>query len=230
MMRSLRKHMKKIMWAIAAMFIGGIFFWYGSGSRVMDAVAHVNKSKIELKEYNKRVTQQLRRERERQEKELSDEHIFQIRRQILSSMITQEVLYQESKRLGIVVIEEEVINTIHNLPQFQQDGKFNFSLYIQTLRYSVGATADEFEIFIRKSIANRKLERLILSSAKVTKPELRIHYLDKYGNLDGFDEKKEEFKNDILQNKRTAFYRNWLNDLQQNTKIKVNAELAGLIK
>ncbi len=230
MMRSLRKHMKKIMWAIAAMFIGGIFFWYGSGSRVMDTVAYVNKSKIELKEYHKRVTQQLRRERERQEKELSDEHIFQIRRQILSSMITQEVLYQESKRLGIVVIEEEVVNTIHNLPQFQQDGKFNFSLYIQTLRYSVGATADEFEIFIRKSIANRKLERLILSSAKVTKPELRIQYLDKYGNLDGFDEKKEEFKNDILQNKRTAFYRNWLNDLQQNTKIKVNAELAGLIK
>ena len=38
------------MWAIAAMFIGGIFFWYGSGSRVMDTVAYVNKSKIELKE------------------------------------------------------------------------------------------------------------------------------------------------------------------------------------
>lgn len=230
MMEALRKHMKKVMWAIAVMFIGGIFFWYGSGSGTKDAVAHVNRSQIKLNKYHKRVTQRLRREREKQDEELSDDQIFQIRQQVLSSMITEEVLYQESKRLGIIVTDEEIINTIHNLPQFQQDEKFSFNLYIQTLRYSLNTTPDEFEILIRKNIANRKLERLILSSVKVTQPELELNYMTQNGNLGGFDEKREELKNDILQNKRIALYRNWMKTLQQNTKIKVNAKLAGLAK
>lgn len=230
MMESLRKHMKKIMWLIAAMFIGGIFFWYGSGSGTKNAVAHVNRTKIQLDKYNKTIMQQLRRAREKQEEELNENQIIQIRRQVLSSMVTEEILYQESKKLGIIVTDEEIIGTIHNLPQFQQDGKFSFNLYIQTLRYSLNTTPDEFEILIRRNISNRKLERLILSSAKVTQPELETNYITQNGNLNGFDEKKEELKNDILQKKRTALYRNWMNTLQQNAKIKVNAKLAGLAK
>ncbi len=228
MMDALRKHMKKVMWVIAFMFIGGIFFWYGKIGGITDAVAQVNGFKISAKDYHKRVTQQLRRDREQMETELSDDQILQIRRQILSSMITQEVLYQEAKRLGIIVTTEEIISTIHSLPQFQQDKEFNFQLYIQTLRYSMNSTPDDFEILIKKNIANRKLERLILTSAKATIPELKITYLNSNGNLNDFDDSKEELKNTLLQNKRTALYKSWMTSLQQKTKINVNTDLAGL--
>lgn len=228
MMEALRKHMKKIMWLIALMFIGGIFFWYGHGSKVRDFVAEVNNTKIDINDYNQRVTRQLRRTREQAETELTDAQIIQIRRQILSALITQEVLFQEARRLGIIVTDEEVINTIHNLPQFQQDGKFNFNLYIQTLRYSFGSSPDKFEEILRKDIATRRLERFIITSARVTAPELQIQYLNKKGSMANFNEESEELRNDLLQNKRTAIYTNWLNTLQQNSKIKVNIELAGL--
>ena len=228
MMEALRKHMKKLMWFIAVAFIAGMFFWYGKVGGIKNYIAKVNGAQISVKDYNKRVMQQLRRERERQDKELSEEQIMQIRRQILSSMITQEVIYQESKKMGIIVPDEEVINTIHNLPQFQQDGKFNFNLYLQTLRYSINADPEEFEDLIRRDIANRKLEKMILSSAKLTDAELQLQYVTKNGNLKNFDEKKEELKNDILQYKRTALYRNWMASLQQKTKIKVNIELTGI--
>jgi hypothetical protein len=57
-----------------------------------------------------------------------------------------------------------------------------------------------------------------------------MYYIITHGNLKEFDKNKEALKNDILQNKRTALYRYWLTVLQQKTKIKVNAELAGLAK
>jgi peptidyl-prolyl cis-trans isomerase D len=229
MMEALRKHMKQIMWLIAAMFIGGIFFWYGKIGNVSDTVAKINGSKIKLNDYQKKVTQQLRRMRDNQEEELTDQQIVQIRSQVLSSLITQEALYITSKKMGIVVTDEEIVQTIHNLPQFQQDGKFNFNLYMQSL-YSLNMVPDEFELSLKKSIANRKLERLILSSAKVTTPELQIHYVNKNGNMEGFEEKAEELRNEILQSKRTALYQNWMKSLQQNTKIEVNQKLAGLAK
>ena len=220
--------MKKIMWLIASMFIAGLFFWYGKVGSTSTAVANINGDKITLADYQKQVMQQLRRFREEQEEELEESQILQIRRQVLSTLITQEVLYQESKRIGIKVLDEEVANTIHSLPQFQQEGKFNFGLYLQTLRYSLNSSAEEFEELIRKNIANRKLERTILSSAIVTRHELSLHYMDRNGSLTDFDQKSEELRNDILQSKRTAIYRNWINDLQQRTKIKVDPELAGI--
>lgn len=222
--------MKKVMWAIAIMFISGIFFWYGTGNQMKDAVAQVGSDKIKLDEYRKNVTRQLRREREKKEQELEENQIIEIRRQTLSSMINQSLLYQESKRLGIVVTDEEVINTIHNLPQFQQDEKFNFRLYQQTLRYSMNMKPDEFEKMIKINISNRKLERLILSSAKVTNSELQIYYINSNGDLKGFQEAKDELKNEILPNKRMALYQSWIKALQQNIKITVNSKLAGLKK
>ncbi|MFH1415216.1 MAG: SurA N-terminal domain-containing protein [Elusimicrobiota bacterium] len=227
-MEKLREHMKKIMWFIAAIFIGGIFFWYGRVRTITDAVANINNSKIKVGDYHKRVTQQLRRTREESEDELTDEHIMQIRRKILSAMITEEVLYQESKRIGIIVTDEEVVNTIHNLPQFQQDSKFNFNLYAQTLKYSMNSEPDDFELLIRRDISNRKLERLVINSTKVTPAELSLYYSTKYGDMTGFKDKNAEVMNEILQSKRTELYKNWMNTLQQNTKIKVNTELAGL--
>jgi peptidyl-prolyl cis-trans isomerase D len=228
MMELLRKNMKKIMWAIAAMFIGGIFFWYGSGTRAGDTVAQVGKTKISVREYQKRVTRQLRNQRENQEQELTDSQVLEIKRNVLGGLINQELRYMEARRLGISAIDEEVMATIQNLPQFQQDGKFNFRLYYQTLRYSINATPDEFEDMLKKEITIRKLERLVLSSAKATEAELKIHYLDRNGNLKGYDENKEELRNEILQDKRMAVYANWARDLQQSTNIKVNTEVADL--
>ncbi|MFC2091754.1 SurA N-terminal domain-containing protein [Elusimicrobiota bacterium] len=227
-MNSLRKHMKKVMWVIAVLFIAGMFFWYGKIGGLSNSVASINGTKIELKDFHKQITQQLRRIRETQEEELTDEQILMIRRDVLSSMITQEVLHHESKKFDITVSDEEVIQTIHNLPQFQEEGKFNFNLYINSLKYSFGMSPEEFETMLIKDISNRKLERMILSSTYVTNTELKLRYIDKNQNMDGFEENIEELKNEIIQNKRTAVYRYWLTNIQRNSKIDVNTELAGL--
>ncbi|MFC2061880.1 SurA N-terminal domain-containing protein [Elusimicrobiota bacterium] len=230
MMESLRKHMKKLMWGIAMMFVCGIFFWYGSGKRIKDSVAEIGDTEIKVEEYRRNVTRQLRREREKTNTDLQDDQILKIKRSVLSSMINQELLYQESKRLKITVAEEELVTTIHTLPQFQQEGTFNFNLYRETLRYSMLMKPEEFEDMIKRNIATRKLERLILSSAKVTNQELAAYYLNNNNSLEGFEDKREELRNEILQKKRIAIYQNWMRNIQQNTNISVNPKLAELQK
>jgi len=228
MMNLLRKNMKKVMWLIAAMFIGGIFFWYGSGTRTSNVVAEVGKVKIRLPEYQQNLTARIRRERENNEAELNDKQLFEIKRNVLSAMVSLELRYQEAKNLNITVADEEVIGTIQSLPQFQQDEKFNFNLYRQTLKYSLNSTPDEFEEEIKKNIAVRKLENLILSSVRVPESEIALAYKNQNGSMKDFENNKEKVKNQILQKKRTALYGAWMRNLQNKYKITVNPELAGL--
>ncbi|MBN2406848.1 MAG: SurA N-terminal domain-containing protein [Elusimicrobia bacterium] len=228
MMEAFRKHMKKVMWGIAMMFVAGIFFWYGSGKQSQNTVAQVGKIKIKADEYRKRISQQLRIQRDNQSKDLDDNQINAIKKQTLSSLINQEMLYSEALRLGIVTTDEEIINTVQSLPQFQQDEKFDYRLYLQTLRFSMDMNADEFEKMIGKTIAIRKLERTILSSVKVTQPELQIYYINRNNTLEGFKEKIDEVRNEVMQQKRMAIYQSWMRNLQQNSKITVNPQLADI--
>ena len=221
MMEAFTKHTKKVMWFIAAIFIAGLFFWFGSGKMVKDYVATVGKTKIKFSDFQEQVARQIRRESENQEQELTEAQIYEIKRQILSSLISQEMLYAESNKLGISVTDEELMATIHNLPQFQQDGQFNFGLYKQTLKYSMNLNPEEFEDMIKKSIAIRKLERIVLTSILSTDGELAISAA---GNKDA-SKTDQDMKNEILQNKRLAIYQNWMKTLQQKTKIVVNTEL-----
>lgn len=229
MMELLRKNMKKILWVIAALFIGGIFFWHGWGPGAGNVVARVGKIKIEVQEFERNLSREIQRRRDQQEEELSEDQIRDIRRDVLSSLISNALRYQEAKKIGISSTDEEIIATIQSLPQFQQDERFNFQLYEQTLRFSMNITPEEFEELIKEDIIIRKLEMLILSSAKVTLPEMKLHYLNENNSLDGFEENKEELRSEILQNKRMALYNNWMITLQQNYDITVNPELIELI-
>ncbi|MFW6134634.1 MAG: SurA N-terminal domain-containing protein [Elusimicrobiota bacterium] len=228
MLDLLRKNTKKILWVIAAMFIVGIFFWYGSGVGRQNTVAEVGSQEVKLDEYRRTVMQQQRRIRENKEEELTEEDKINLKRDVLISLINQKIRYQEAKKMGIIVTEDEIINTIRNLPQFQQDEVFNYRLYEQSLKYSLDITPSEFEKEVKERIAIQKLERLILSSAKVTDKELKLYYLSNNDSIKGLKEKKDEIKTELLQKKRMALYNNWRLQLQQKYKTKFYPEVAGL--
>lgn len=220
--------MKKVIWVIATIFIGGIFFWYGTGRGSDDTVAEADNFEIKVKDYRRQVSRQMRAERKETDGELSDKEIFNIRRRVLSSMINDKVVYNKAEQVGINVPDEEVIATIRRLPQFQHEGKFNMKLYTQALQRSMNMNPSEFEEMIRQNITTKKMERLILASANTTLPELKLKYKSEHGNLNGFEEKKDELKNNIIQEKRSEIYRNWLSKLHDEANLNVNPEVADL--
>ncbi len=228
MMDSMRKHMKKVMWVIAGVFIAGIFFWYGTGQRMDDTVARGANFEINVQDYQQQVSRQLRAEREETDGELSDNQIFKIRRQVLSSMINEEIIYNQAKKMGIGVTDKEVIDTVRRLPQFQHEGQFNMQMYTRALQHSMNMTPAEFEEMIRKNITTQKVERLVLATANTTLTELQLRYESEHGTLVGFEEKKEELQNNIIQEKRSNIYRNWISQLHQKADLDINPQLANL--
>ncbi len=228
MMDKLRKNMKKVMWVITVLFIGGLFFWFGTGAGDHNTVARAGRTRIEYRTYQQRITQHINRMRQELEEDLTDAQLIEARHEVLSSMINQELRYQEASRIGITVPDQEVIETIRGLPQFQEDNVFNFQLYRQALRFSMNMTPEEFEDLIKRDLAIRKLERHILSSVRVTEPELKLRYRSKHGSLAGFEDKRRELENQLLQEKRTALYGHWARELHRRYQVEVNPEVAGL--
>ncbi|MDA3792413.1 MAG: SurA N-terminal domain-containing protein [Elusimicrobia bacterium] len=228
MLDNIRKHTDKIMWFIAALFIGGLFFWYGTGGTSKNTVVEADNFTIEVSDYRSSLNRTLRNKREETETELSENQITRIKQQVLSTMVNTETLFYEAKKMGLSVTDNEVAATIRNLPQFQQDGRFNNRLYKQALLYSMNMNPAEFEELIRKDIYTKKIERIILSTAEVTEPELQLAYMRKNGSLEGYQKDKEELKNSIVRQKRMSLYRQWMTDLRRNMNLTVNPKLAGL--
>ncbi|MGM0568308.1 MAG: SurA N-terminal domain-containing protein [Elusimicrobiota bacterium] len=221
MMNYMRKHMKKVLWTVAFLFIIGIFFWYGTGGGRTYA-AKVNGTRIEMKEFQSEFNRSIRQYRQENDEVIDEKLATELRQQTLSSLINQEILFQEAKRMDILATNEEIVRTIQSLPQFHHEDQFNIEVYKNILQYNLGMTPDEFEKMIKKSIAIQKLQQLIISSAVISEPELKLYYENSYSTPEEFKEKKDEFKEDIIQDKRFSLYSYWTEKLRENVNIDIN--------
>lgn len=216
--------MKKVLWAVAFMFIIGIFFWYGTGG-LKTYAAKVNGSRIELRDFQAEYSRRLMRFRQESEESLTDETAASLRQQTLASLINQELLLQEAKRLGIRVSDEEIINTIQSLPQFQHEGEFNMHIYRQTLQFNLDMSPGDFEEMIKKNIAAQKLERFIISSAVISEPELKLYYQNRHQTLENFEQKGLDLREEILQKKRSSLYNHWMGNITRRASIDINQDI-----
>jgi len=156
---------------------------------------------------------------ENPEAELTDDREKEIKSEVLNSIIQEELVHQEAKKYEIYVSENEVVNMIHSLPQFQREGKFEPQLYFYVLRNYFRTEPATYEAQIRRAIMHQKLRNLILSSVKVTDQEVKDEYERRK-----IKEKLEDFSKNFLQEKKILFYRQWLFGLYQKAKIVSNLD------
>jgi len=220
MMNFLRRNVKTFLWCIAIAFIIGIFLWNFSIRRLTDCVVQVNGTKISYSSFLEAVNRRIRNwYDENPNEELTDLKTKEIKSEVLSSLVQEELLYREAKRYGIYVSQSEVINTIRSLPQFQKDGKFQPELYFYILRNYFRIEPAIYETLIKRTITNQKMTNLILSSVKLTDQEVKEEYERRK-----IKEKEEDFKKDFLQEKKILFYRQWVLSLYQKAKIINNLD------
>ncbi len=220
MMNFLRKNVRTFLWGIAIAFILGIFLWNFSTRRLIDCVAQINGTKISYSSFLQALNLRIRNwYDENPEAELTDAQEKEIKSEVLSSLIQEELVDQEAKNYGIYVSESEVINMIHALPQFQRDEKFQPELYFYVLRNYLRTEPAIYEAQIRRAIMHQKLRSLIISNVKVTDQEVKDEYERRRTK-----EKVEDFKKNFLQEKKILFYRQWLLGLYQKAKIVNNLD------
>ncbi len=96
-----------------------------------------------------------------------------IKRQILSSMISRELIYLKAKEMGIIASDREVSEAILGDDTFKVDGKFSYDRYIELLN-RINLTPVEYEESLKKSLTIRKFARFIGYGTYLTDRELEI--------------------------------------------------------
>ncbi|MBA3066702.1 SurA N-terminal domain-containing protein [bacterium] len=215
-MEFVRKHAKTILSVIAAIFIVGLF--YMNYQAQGPTVVKVNKTKISYDDYHKSFTQRLDRERDESEKTLSADDISSIKQNVLAQMVQDELIMQRAKKFGVKVPDEIISSSIMSMKAFQQDGAFNQTIYSRVLAMYYKMSRYDFEENLRNSIKKQFFRDLTLSSAKVSPMEVALIFKSSFPK-ENFEEKKAEFKNTLINEKRSLIYYGWMDDMIKNSEI-----------
>lgn len=214
MMNFLRKHKIKIFLFTILGFLAGTFVGFGSylfGEKTYyDTAAVVNGQKIPYKIYYALYNNAISMIRY-SNRELTEEMMKQIQDEIITSLVKDEIIYQQAGKYGITVSDSELASDIQNYPYFLNENKqFDSRYYFQFLN-NMRLSPKEFETLRRKQLISNKLQLLIASSAKMS------------------DAQEQAFKDDnkglehamILQIKPNEILNDWFKQVQDNTDYKI---------
>jgi len=159
----MRKHakswlIKTLIAIIAVVFVFYFGYSFKSGSGVK--IAYVNGEIISGAEYQKayrNLVEQLQREY----RSLWNENlikVFDLKNRAMDSLITQKLVSQEAKKIGLDVTEEEVREKIISYPPFQIRGRFDEGRY-RSLLQNNRMKPEDFEVMIAQELRQEKIQQ-----------------------------------------------------------------------
>jgi len=143
----------------------GIQEYLGGGSAINVAV--VNDLEITRTALNTKVDSELRGKKERPE----GKQLEAFRKQVLNSMIQEEVLYQAALDKGFRINEALIAQQIRLNSAFLVDGKFDQSRYEDLLRYN-GMTPSSYQAMLARDMITQQYVGSILQTSFVTPSEI----------------------------------------------------------
>ena len=200
MLRQLRsggKHTKAIWWVLTVVivvtFLGGFVFIFGAGfdfggARSTGTVGVVDGSPITSTEYQTALTNQREAFRHQYGSDPADRDEKNAEAQAWRSLVSQKLMARQARIAGIVAHDREVVLSLEtsppqeltNQPAFQTGGKFDPEKYRAALRDPNNTFWATFEDLVRGQLPVRKLQERLLSSIKLSEPELREAFLDRF--------------------------------------------------
>ncbi len=176
----MRKHAKS--WLIKALIaiIAIVFvFYFGYSFRSGGGVkiAYVNGEIISGAEYQKayrNLVEQLQREY----KSLWNENlikVFDLKNRAMEGLISQKLISQEAKRIGLGVTDAEIQEKIMAYPPFQIRGRFDEGRY-RSLLQTNRMKPEDFEAMIAQELLQEKIQQFLLTFSPVTEREVLDQY------------------------------------------------------
>ena len=192
-----------------------------------EKVALVNGVVITRAHYDKELKVHLERV-SRQGRQISDEQLDTLKKDVLDGLIEREVLYQESQKAGIKVDDQKIDDQIASIKKrFENEENFKKALD------SMGLTEAEVRLQIKRGLAIRGLiDQKVAEKIVVTEDETKAYYT---GNPQFFKQPEQVKASHILikveptaDDAAKAAARKKIEDVQQ--KLKSGADFAELAK
>ena len=180
MLRLLRDHAGNFLIKIILGAIVIVFVFWGVGSyrsQRMNTMASVNGDTITMEEYRQAYNNLVERYRQ-QFGDQMDESMIQmlgLRRQALDQLVEQAVLRQKATDLRFRVSDEELAESIREIPAFQNNGQFDPQHYNRVLAAN-RLSPEEFEVLQRDALLVQKLRSFVMENVKVSEDEAREWY------------------------------------------------------
>jgi peptidyl-prolyl cis-trans isomerase D len=182
----MRKHARSWLIKIALIVICIVFvFWYGwsgSGGQAHNYLANVNGTKISQAEFQREVDAATDRLKQRFQDKVPPnlEKELHLKKTIAERLISQTLLVQEAKKLGLFVTDQDLIDDIKSNPMFQRNGVFDENLYTMALREEFKMSPSTYEKEHRKDLLVKQAVNLLIDSVKTTPEEIKAfwHFQD----------------------------------------------------
>jgi peptidyl-prolyl cis-trans isomerase D len=179
MLRFLRKYSSstgiKILYGVlAALFV--IWGVGAVGGERVDVVARVQGETISRRDLERATAALQRRYDEMLRGQLSPEmaRSLNLRGQALDQLIDQALLRDEAQRLGVQVTEAELVEKITQMPELQENGRFDRDRLEAVLRGL--RDQGEFENDIRQQLLLQRLQALVTDGVQVSASEVEERY------------------------------------------------------
>jgi peptidyl-prolyl cis-trans isomerase D len=176
----MRKHakswlIKALIAIIAIVFV--FYFGYSFSAREGIKLAMVNDEVITAVEYQKGYRSMLEALQREYRGMWSDNlvKVFDLKNRALDALITQKLVSQEAKKIGLDVTEKEVQDKILSNPAFQFRGRFDESRY-RTVLQNNHMTPEDFEVLVAREMIQGKVEQLLTTLSPVTDQEVLEQY------------------------------------------------------
>jgi parvulin-like peptidyl-prolyl isomerase len=191
------KRTKAIWWVLVVVtvftFVGGFIFLFGAGmdsslrAKAQGALGTVNGSPISRAEYQNAVNEQRQAYRQRANADPSDQEARMIEAQAWRSLISERLLDQQARKLGLTAHDKEVVlnlqaappNVLVSAPDFQTDGKFDPNKYAAALR-NPNINWAPYEELVRQQLPVRKLQERMIAAVKLSQPELEESFRQRF--------------------------------------------------
>lgn len=217
MLKAMRKHAKYFYVLFVLVILSFIFWGIGPGGNNGGAppLAEVGKQRITTEEYWRAVDNMTDVYREVYG-ELDDEKLDELKQTVLSTMIDEAVLVIAAYEAGLSVTDRELEEAIMNEPAFMRDGVFRSDVYKNTLRLN-RLTPVYFESLKRRQLMLDKMKRLITESVDLVSEEMKG--LPRDGDM------AVKLREVLLEQKRQAALRSYIEGVKKEIPIRVNQEL-----
>ncbi len=90
-------------------------------------------------------------------------YVESFRKSVLDRMINEVLLDQQAEALGLRISDKQILTMIHEMPQFQLNGKFDQETYLGSLRRS-GYSPDSFAEYMRRELLRQQLLNALQAS------------------------------------------------------------------
>lgn len=179
----MRNNFKKLSWALWLVIITFVVGFsaisaFTSGSGTASDLATVDKTVIKIRDFYKYLSQVMENYRQQMKENFNKDLIVRmgVPEQILQSMINTAIIKNESKKLDIIITEDEISQRIRNYSGFQRDGEFiGFQQAKLALEYA-RVNLDDFTDELRDNIRLTKLRELVTSPLVIDEETLKEEY------------------------------------------------------